>query len=317
VAKVRFFGMTAGALTLLLVSATGAQAGAVSTEPDVGEVLLQAQSVVGVEDSGVPIEPTADGLVSFASQSVVEAPRTAADPVLVTGVASEIEITLPQEFAGEDASVNEDGDVVYGDANDPSVGVVEATSDGVRLSTVINDAGAPSAYSYEFGEGVYPVVLADGSAVLQDRADEIVGVVATPWAVDAQGTPVNTYFEIDGRALVQVVVHAGAAYPVVADPSVSLGWKVYVRYSKSEVKAQVSGWRGTVNDKAKYQAIFCAALIGGGAPGAVAAAACAAYIYDSLDSIMTTFKAAARENKCMEMQYLYNGMPVGWKKYSC
>ncbi len=110
---------------------------------------------------------------------------------------------------------------------------------------------------------------------------------------------------------------AGAAYPVVADPSVSLGWKVYVKYNKSEVKSQVTGWRRTVNDKQKYASVFCAALLGGGVIGAVAAAACAVYIYDSMDSIMTTFKAAARENKCVELQYTYNGLVVGWKKYSC
>lgn len=114
-ARVHFSGTIAGALSLLLVWATGTKVGATTVEPDVGEVLRQAQDVTGVADSGVPIEPTAHGLVSSASQSVVEAPRTGADPVLVTVITSEIEITLPQDFAGEDGSANEDGDVIYGD----------------------------------------------------------------------------------------------------------------------------------------------------------------------------------------------------------
>jgi len=315
--QIRATGPIAGALTLLLLFASSTTASAATPEPDLGDTIQAAQDAVGIADSGVSIEATADGLVSVGGASAVEAPQTADDPITVGGSTGELEVMLPTEFAGERAEVTESGDVVYGVSRDSSVGVVEATADGVRLSTVINDASAPTSYAYGFGAGVSPVVLADGSAILHDGGNVIVGVVATPWAVDANGASVPTHFTVDGTALVQVVDHVGAAYPVVADPSVSLGWKVYVKYSKSEVKAQVTGWRGTVNDKAKYQAAFCAAALAGGVWGAVAMAACGLYVYDSLDSIMTTFKAASAAGKCVEMQYLYNGMPVGWKSYSC
>ena len=48
-----------------------------------------------------------------------------------------------------------------------------------------------------------------------------VAEIATPWAVDANGDPVATRFELDGATLVQIVeTNADTAFPVVADPSV-------------------------------------------------------------------------------------------------
>jgi hypothetical protein len=47
---------------------------------------------------------------------------------------------------------------------------------------------------------------------------------------------VPTRYEVRGGRLVQHVDHAGADYPVVADPTVSFGWYIYIRYPKAEVQ---------------------------------------------------------------------------------
>ncbi len=104
------------------------------------------------------------------------------------------------------------------------------------------------------------------------------------------------------------------AYPVVADPTVSFGWRVYVKYSKSETKTLTSGWRGNAADKAKYVSLLCVAAAEG---GVFTVGACGLVTYDVINSIMTTAKNAAANGQCHELQYLYNGMPVGWKGYSC
>jgi hypothetical protein len=137
----------------------------------------------------------------------------------------------------------------------------------------------------------------------------VVATVATPWATDANGAPVPTHYEINGSSIVQIVDHHGAAYPVTADPKVSLGWKIYVTYSKSEVHRIASN---PLTNKLKYTAAICAAI-----PNAVAAASCGLYVYDSFSSVSNTFESADRNRRCVEMQYLFNGLLVGWKSYSC
>lgn len=45
-------------------------------------------------------------------------------------------------------------------------------------------------------------------------------MIDASWALDANGKPVPTHYEVNGTTLTQVVEHAaGTAYPVVADPS--------------------------------------------------------------------------------------------------
>lgn len=70
----------------------------------------------------------------------------------------------------------------------------------------------------------------DGGASLYTESDDgsytTVGYVAEPWAYDANGVSVDTWFETDGRSLTQVVDHTSKsyAYPIMADPSWSEIW---------------------------------------------------------------------------------------------
>ena len=49
--------------------------------------------------------------------------------------------------------------------------------------------------------------------------------VGAPWAVDAAGTPLTTFYEIDGNTIRQTVVtDSGTQYPVTADPT--LAWYI-------------------------------------------------------------------------------------------
>ena len=59
-------------------------------------------------------------------------------------------------------------------------------------------------------------------------------VITEPWAVDADGEAVRTAYKLSGNAIVQTIQHSGAAYPVVADPTVSLAWAIYVRWNLAD-----------------------------------------------------------------------------------
>jgi hypothetical protein len=99
----------------------------------------------------------------------------------------------------------------------------------------------------------------------------------------------------------------------VADPSVSIGWKIYVKYNKTEVRNITSGLSGEILDRFKYTALLC-----GNIPNVIAAGGCATYIYEVYDSVASTFQSASVADQCLEMQYLIpNGYLVGWKGYNC
>lgn len=66
----------------------------------------------------------------------------------------------------------------------------------------------------------------DGSIeVVKDKTD-IVMAISKPWARDANGKDIETYYKILGNTIIQVVRHKGddtINYPIVADPSISFG----------------------------------------------------------------------------------------------
>lgn len=102
--------------------------------------------------------------------------------------------------------------------------VAPASTPGAKASTrsqiVIGSAAAPTRFKFDLTLPAGATLGRDASgAVFASNADgKILGLFAAPWAIDARGASVPTKFEIDGNAIVQVVDHSSAAYPVVADP---------------------------------------------------------------------------------------------------
>jgi hypothetical protein len=205
-------GVCAG---LLMSGASSASA----SEADRAAQLIEGLAPIEVVD----VARDASGLlVADGDSAEVTLPTSVAgDVLLAPDEGAPITLGLP-DVAARNAVVADDGTVVYGGK---SVDVaLQATDDGIRAQTVIADASAPTEYTYTF-EGLTPVLQADGSAVLQASSKDGVvieaGTVDVPWALDANGDAVATHYRVQGDALVQVVEHQGAAYPVVADPSVS------------------------------------------------------------------------------------------------
>ena len=105
--------------------------------------------------------------------------------------------------------------------------------------------GVPTEYEYEVNlpNGGYIEVLEDGSAVVYNEKGELASMVSTPWAKDAEGKDVKTWFTTDGKTLTQHVKHdvVGIVYPVTADPVWHQWhwWGFEVLLSKSETKTFV------------------------------------------------------------------------------
>ncbi|SDZ55298.1 hypothetical protein [Herbiconiux ginsengi] len=161
-----------------------------------------------------------------------------------------LEVALPFAGTAADAVDIADSAVAYDNGNGSST-VPTAKSDGsVQITTVIQDADAPTSYEYGIGSagGTSLRLFEDGSVVIEDAAGVTLGGVVAPWAYDAEGTPVKTWYEVDGSSLVQVVAHDADsyAYPIVADPWLGINlfsWITVDSYnSQPRVNLQPSPW---------------------------------------------------------------------------
>jgi hypothetical protein len=185
---------------------------------------------------------SAGAIVADAGGASVASPIEAEDPIVLESgdEAFDIGITLPASASVGDAEVV-DGDTVYVDERAETSFVVDARADGARIMSVLTSPRAPREFTYDLHlpEGTQLLERADGSvdvAVVWEGVEVIVGTVAAPWAVDAQGNSVPTHYEVAGDTLTQhVSVTSGTQFPVIADPTYSWKWwGVVVRFNRSE-----------------------------------------------------------------------------------
>lgn len=300
-------------------------AAATASAPDSTNRANSAARIISAvaPNHGHVVKPTASGKavnakVRSAGISIPTDPSagvklTSDDSPLGGGLA----VSLPSELNLASAQVAGDGTVLYPAVDGGASAAVQLLDDGTtRIQTVVPDAQAQHQFSYRFGDGVIPVVNVDGSVALTvnepDGLTVKIGSVAAPWASDANGNPVSTSFRVIGATLVQTIAtNESTAYPVVADPSVSFGWGVYIHYNRTEVHRDVTGLIGAVNSKGKYAAVFCALI-----PNVAAGAACALFSYDTFQSIYNTFVTADSQGTCAFV-HLVGAFPVEWNLESC
>ncbi|MFV0634250.1 hypothetical protein [Demequina sp.] len=215
-----------------------------------------AQAAPTYERTVVPDAVTSDavtfdaGAIHLASGEAatvdVEVPVDAGGSVTIkAGDGSKLEVSLPDEVTVADAQVADDGTVVYTDTGADAHAAVQTLDDGsVRLQTILESDDASKTFTCGLGD-VIPVLLDDGSVELtQEVADGILTVVGTvdaPWAIDANGERVNTWYTVGGNELVQHVnPTADAVYPITADPKITRAWwntTIYVNRNETALLA--------------------------------------------------------------------------------
>lgn len=166
--------------------------------------------------------------------------------------------------------------------------VQELVGDKVRHLLVLRDATAPVEHRFrltsELGriklegtdEGGVRVLLAetwiDPTVVDEEQVyrppgevtdDVELAYIKPPWAYDAAGNEIQTFYRIEGDTIVQEVHHAQAAsYPVIADPTYVCGWVTCtIWFNRNETNLIASFGAGAT-------AIVCAPF------GGIAAAFC-------------------------------------------
>jgi hypothetical protein len=180
--------------------------------------------------------------------------------------------------------------------------VVEKLDRGVRVAQVIKTGAAATTFTYTIDGAVF---RDRQGAVVVEKDGQPIGAVDPAWAVDAAGKNVTTWYTVESGALVQHVNHIGAAYPVVADPRVTLGRFVYVTFNRSET-TRIAG-------NVDYAALVAAAC--GLIPFPPASVGCSVIVGVMVTQTANTFKSAAGQSgKCAQMRWFWD--PPFWGAYA-
>jgi hypothetical protein len=122
---------------------------------------------------------------------------------------------------GDIDSVDIVGDtIIYSGKNSKVDTIIEPISGGFRQIINIKSADAPSFYDFpvDLGEGEKLILNEDGSVVITKADGKNKLYIPKPWAKDVSGKNLNTYYQISGSNLKQIIDLKDANYPVLADP---------------------------------------------------------------------------------------------------
>ena len=131
-----------------------------------------------------------------------------------------------------------DDTIVYRSKDEKTSIGYDVLSCGIRQSIAIENADKPTRVTIDYAAAGADYIgfiydnngEKDGSAILYDKnGDPIVGI-DVPSAVDKNGVPIQTYYEVNGTELTQVITTTkGSAYPVAAT---SESYSSYFKSSK-------------------------------------------------------------------------------------
>lgn len=96
----------------------------------------------------------------------------------------------------------------------------EVKDGGHRAIIHVASPTDPIYYEFKVLEASRLILEENGSVEALDQKDATLAVFKAPWAKDANGLNVPTYFTVDGTKLVQVVEHQNNqfSYGIIADP---------------------------------------------------------------------------------------------------
>jgi hypothetical protein len=177
----------------------------------------------------------------------------------------EIGIGIPNADTARPATRTSSGTTIYTNPASNSATAVQVIREGVRQLFTLSNHSAPTAFVIPLRLPAGVSLYADGaggyyiaSAAHSGRVTTTDVHIEAPWARDALGRSLHTIYTVEGNQLTQHIDTSGATFPVVADPSVSFGWYIYVHLSGKDQRALVQG--GIWGSGAVVAALTCAGL---------------------------------------------------------
>ena len=132
------------------------------------------------------------------------------NPQIIATELTRVEQILTQTDSGIDLEGIGNTNIVFQKVNDT----------GFRALIHIANANDPELYEFRVHGAKKLELQSDGSVLALDEEDSLIAWIMPPWAKDANGRNIQTFFQTDGNTLVQVVKHQGGEfkYGIIADP---------------------------------------------------------------------------------------------------
>jgi hypothetical protein len=215
-------------------------------EPD-GETPSQEppdEGPAGIPEAGEPAPP---------GRPRVQVPADGSGTVEISAGPDAVRLELPAP--AEQSLAQQMGADALFDAGQ-SAQLVRPTAEGVRVFTLMESAAAPSRLSYglQLPSG-WTLTEAAGGFEITDVTGAVRFLIDAPWARDALGAPVPASYEVADGVLTLIVDHAGAAYPVVADPFL----RIYDEHARQRLQLKdASVWsRGYIASSCLLADVAC------------------------------------------------------------
>ncbi|MCL1948461.1 MAG: hypothetical protein FWF59_01825 [Turicibacter sp.] len=210
------------------------------------EVVSEAEGIANLIESVTGTEEIVDFTSTRIYSAVYESeglelriPRDGESSISIDEINTEnfIEMYLPSEFLESEGVITSEGTIVYTSPEEPPVTFAVPTLEGgFRTLFTIEDYSAPNEYRFDFvlpagsymvyGQTVFGEDFFIDEVDVFDQEGNLATVIEAPWAKDANGNPLNTWYEIDGHTLIQhIEFDYSTAFPIVADPTV---WQISV-----------------------------------------------------------------------------------------
>lgn len=262
---------------------------------------------VSASTGAVAVEPVADSAAEIVEDYVGHEPEVLTEKasigdVLTVGPAEETEETLVVDD-GERTSIV----AAIEDESTDAVSFELDLSSGYRLELAPDGSGG-----LVFDEAVLAEIEAQGAQLptgsTLDVASAVAATLFEPWAVDAAGNELETYYELQGDTLVQHVYVEGATFPIAADPSYGLG-------NQGALPVYYMHWNRAETYDISYYNPSSISIVGylcDWAPGHLVSP-CRALMDGAASSLVGTAVKARKAGKCLSM---WQGLGAGGAFYS-
>lgn len=115
---------------------------------------------------------------------------------------------------------------------------------------IAHDESAPQSVEFEISAGGGPAVLTPmefGYVLIETQSGDYVNALKPAWALDADGEPIETSYEINGSTLIQHLDLTDANFPVVADPQYVCDFLICtLEFNRAETKTiKENGWQAS------------------------------------------------------------------------
>ena len=130
-----------------------------------------------------------------------------------------------------------EGQIIY--SSDKVDVVVQGIEGGIRQVINIKNNEAPKVYNFqiEIAKGYSLKINTQGGVDIINDKGQIESGILPPWAKDAEGKDIKTWFSLKGQTLTQHIDTTNAVYPILADPvycSQYVAWSGWIRRGSEE-----------------------------------------------------------------------------------